>query len=162
MPVATDGCSAPNFALPLSALARGFKNLANRDASGPSGAPLDAALARVRAAMRAHPVLVSGETRFDAQLMRAFAGRIVCKGGAEALQAIGFSDPPLGIAVKVVDGGERALPPIVLAVLRALGLVAAGADLGALAERVRPIVTNHRGTETGAIVASVTLEKVPA
>jgi len=111
--------------------------------------------------MRAHPVLVSGETRFDAQLMRAFAGRIVCKGGAEALQAIGFSDPPLGIAVKVVDGGERALPPIVLAVLRALGLTG-GADLGALAERLRPIVTNHRGTETGAIVASVALEKVPA
>jgi L-asparaginase II len=163
MPAATDGCSAPNFALPLSALARGFKNLATRDAAGPSGAPLDAALARVRAAMRAHPVLVSGETRFDAQLMRAFAGRIVCKGGAEALQAIGFSDPPLGIAVKVVDGAERALPPIVLAVLRALGLVAAaGVDLGALAERMRPIVTNHRGTETGAIVASVTLEKVPA
>ena len=53
--------------------------------------------------------------------MRAFAGRIVCKGGAEGLEAIGFSDPPLGIAVKVLDGGERAGPPIVLAVLRALG-----------------------------------------
>ena len=103
-------------------------------------------------------MLVSGETRFDAQLMRAFAGRIVCKGGAEGLQAIGFADPPLGIAVKVVDGGERALPPICLAVLRALGLTD-GVPLGALADRVRPIVTNHRGTETGAIVASVALRK---
>jgi L-asparaginase II len=165
MPVATDGCSAPNFALPLAALARGFKNLATRRAPAPSGAssasPLGDALARVRAAMQAHPVLVSGETRFDAQLMRAFAGRIVCKGGAEALQAIGFSDPPLGIAVKVIDGGERALPPIVLGVLRALGLTD-GVALGPLADRVRPIVTNHRGTETGAILASVTLEKVAA
>ena len=164
MPVATDGCSAPNFALPLSALARGFKNLATRratDTPGASGAPapLDAALARVRAAMQAHPVLVSGETRFDAQLMRAFAGRVVSKGGAEALQAIGVSDPPLGIAVKVIDGGERALAPIVLAVLRALGL-SEGVALGALADRVRPIVTNHRGVQTGAIVASLTLEPV--
>jgi L-asparaginase II len=158
MRVATDGCSAPNFALPLSALARGFKNLATRSASS-DASPLDAALARVRAAMQAHPVLVSGETRFDAQLMRAFAGRIVCKGGAEALQAIGFSDPPLGIAVKVIDGGERALAPIALAVLRALGLTE-GVALGALADRVRPIVTNHRGTETGAIVATLTLEEV--
>src|SRR5262245_27825632 len=153
---ATDGCSAPNFAMPLSALARGFKNPATR---GPAGPPLDAALARVRAAMQAHPLMVSGEQRFDAQLMRAFGGRIVCKGGAEGLQAIGFSDPPLGIAVKVLDGGERAGPPICLAVLRALGLIA-GNTPEPLAARARPLLTNHQGLETGAIVASVKLETV--
>src|SRR5262245_7569128 len=84
----TDGCSAPNYAMPLSALARSFKNLATR---GPAGTPLDAALARVRAAMQAYPALISGETRLDHDLQRAFAGRIVSKGGAEGLQAIGFS-----------------------------------------------------------------------
>jgi L-asparaginase II len=151
---ATDGCSAPNFAMPLSALARGFKNLATR---GPAGAPLDAALARVRGAMQAHPSMVSGAQRFDAQLMRAFAGRVVCKGGAEGLEAIGFSDPPLGIAVKVLDGGERAGPPICIAVLRALGLIA-GETPEPLAGRERPVLTNHQGLETGAIVASVKLE----
>ena len=144
-----DGCSAPNFALPLSALARGFKNLATR---GPSGTPLGAALARVRAAMQAHPHLVSSTTRIDYELTRAFAGRVVCKGGAESLIAIGFSDPPLGIAIKVLDGGERALPPICLAVLTELGLVGE-AQRTALAHRVRPIVTNFRGIETGAIIA---------
>jgi L-asparaginase II len=149
-----DGCSAPNFAMPLSALARGFKNLATR---GPAGAPLDAALARVRGAMQAHPLMVSGAQRFDAQLMRAFGGRVVCKGGAEGLEAIGFSDPPLGIAVKVLDGGERAGPPICVAVLRALGLIA-GETPEPLAGRERPVLTNHQGLETGAIVASVKLE----
>jgi len=148
---ATDGCSAPNFAMPLSALARGFKNLATR---GPGAAPLDAALARVRGAMQAHPLMVSGAQRFDAQLMRAFGGRVVCKGGAEGLEAIGFSDPPLGIAVKVLDGGERAGPPICVAVLRALGLIA-GETPEPLAGRERPVLTNHQGLETGAIVASV-------
>ena len=151
---ATDGCSAPNFAMPLSALARGFKNLATR---GPAGAPLDAALARVRGAMQAHPLMVSGAQRFDAQLMRAFGGRVVCKGGAEGLEAIAFSDPPLGIAVKVLDGGERAGPPICVAVLRALGLIA-GETPEPLASRERPVLTNHQGLETGAIVASVKLE----
>ena len=154
--VATDGCSAPNFAMPLSALARGFKNLATR---GPAGAPLDAALARVRGAMQAHPLMVSGEMRFDAQLSRSFGGRLVCKGGAEGLEAIGFSDPPLGIAVKVLDGGERAGPPICLAVLRALGLIT-GETPEPLAGRERPVLTNHQGLETGAIVASVKLETV--
>ena len=152
----TDGCSAPNFALPLAALARGFKNLATR---GPSGAPLDAALARVRAAMQAHPRLVSGPARFDHDLAGAFGARMVSKGGAEALQAIGFSDPPLGIAVKVLDGGERALAPICLAVLAALGLLDSPPP-PSLAHRIRPAVTNHRGTETGAIVATVELERL--
>jgi L-asparaginase II len=155
--VGTDGCGAPNFAFPLAALARGFKNLATR---GPAGAPLDAALARVRAAMQAHPLMVSGETRFDAQLQRAFAGRIVCKGGAEGLQAIGFSDPPLGVVVKVLDGADRAGPPIVLAVLRALGLMD-GVDPGPLADRLRPAVRNHQGIETGAIIATVSLRQIP-
>jgi L-asparaginase II len=152
--VGTDGCSAPNFAVPLASLARGFKNLATR---GPAGTPLDAALARVRGAMQAHPQLVSGEARFDHELQRAFAGRIVSKGGAESLQAIGFSDPPLGVVVKVLDGGDRALAPICMAVLAALGLVD-GAAAAALAHRVRPTVRNHQGIETGAIVATVQLE----
>ena len=84
---------------------------------------MDGALARVRAAMQAHPHLVSGPTRFDYEIARAFGGRVVCKGGAEALLAIGFSDPPLGIAIKVLDGGDRALAPIGMAVLAELGLL---------------------------------------
>jgi L-asparaginase II len=154
--VGTDGCSAPNFAMPLASLARGFKNLATR---GPSGTPLDAALARVRTAMQAHPLLVSGEGRFDNELARAFGARVVSKGGAEALQAIGFSDPPLGIVVKVLDGGERALAPICMAVLAALGLVDEP-SAAALAHRARPPVSNYRGIETGAIVAKIQLERV--
>src|SRR5262249_16824270 len=153
--VGPDGCSAPNFAMPLASLARGFKNLATR---GPAGTHLDAALGRVRGAMQAHPRLVSGEARFDHDLARAFGARVVSKGGAEALQAIGFSDPPLGIVVKVLDGGERALAPICLAGPAALGLLAGPPR--SLAHRVRPAVTNHRGVETGAIVATVELRRM--
>jgi len=153
----TDGCSAPNFAMPLASLARGFKNLATR---GPAGTPLDAALARVRAAMQAHPLLVSGETRFDHEMQRVFGARVVSKGGAEGLQAIGFADPPLGIVVKVLDGGDRACAPICLALLRELGLLQ-GDALAALADRARPVVTNYRGLETGAIVVPNALLTAP-
>jgi L-asparaginase II len=145
-----DGCGAPNFALPLSALARAFKNLATR---GPGGTALDGALARVRAAMQAHPDLVSGPTRLDYEIACAFGGRVVCKGGAEGLLAIGFSDPPLGIAVKLLDGADRALGPICVAILDELGLLDEGAR-AALAHRARPVVTNYRGIETGAIIVA--------
>jgi L-asparaginase II len=59
----------------------------------------------------------------------------------------------LGIAIKILDGGDRALPPIAMAVLAELGLLD-GAPRDALAHRVRPAVTNYRGFETGAIVAA--------
>jgi L-asparaginase II len=143
-----DGCSAPNFALPLSALARGFKNLAT--ATG------DSALARVRAAIQAHPEMVSGEGRFDLQMQRALGTRVIAKGGAEALQAIGFSDPEIGnfgIVVKVLDGADRALAPICMAVLAQLGIVG-DPPPAALAARIRPTIKNYRGIETGAVTVT--------
>jgi L-asparaginase II len=151
-----DGCGAPNFAMPLSALARGIKNLATRESSG---APLDAALERVRKAMQAHPMLASGEKRFDHEMMRAFGKRAVCKVGAEGLQAIGFSDPPLGIVVKILDGADRALPPICMAILSQLGLIGTEPPLE-LAGRVRPVVRNHQGLESGLVMATPVLTPV--
>src|SRR5262249_45067320 len=82
---AVDGCSAPTYAVPLAALAVGFKNLA----LGAGSATLAPALARVRDAMQAEPVLVSGEGRFDYDLARSFPGNVVNKGGAEAILGIG-------------------------------------------------------------------------
>lgn len=153
MTAATDGCSAPAYAFPLAALARGAMKLATR---GPAGGSLDGALARIRTAMQAHPGLVSGPTRFDNQLAAAFGTRVVAKGGAEAVQALGWADPPLGIAVKILDGSERALAPVCLETMRQLGLWS-GTPPAPLAERVRPVVRNHRGTETGVIEAAFSL-----
>ncbi|HEY8356653.1 MAG TPA: asparaginase, partial [Ramlibacter sp.] len=51
-----DGCSAPNYAMPLSALARGFARLA----SGARDAQFGESFAALADAMTAHPDLVSG------------------------------------------------------------------------------------------------------
>ena len=59
---------------------------------------------------------MSGETRFDYEMQGTFGTRVISKGGAEGLQAIGFADPPLGIVVKVLDGGDRACAPICISV----------------------------------------------
>jgi L-asparaginase II len=66
---------------------------------------------------------------------------------------MGFADPPLGIAVKVLDGAERALGPICVAVLEQLGLLTDGIP-ALLAKHARPATRNHRGVETGAVVAA--------
>jgi L-asparaginase II len=135
-----DGCSAPNFALPLHNLALGFKNLA---ASAAGGYP------SIRASLLAEPQLVSGEGRLDLDLARAFPERVVNKGGAEAVLALGITEPPLGIAIKVLDGGARALGPILVETLKQLGLVRDLAEVPTLARHERPLLTNARGIAVG-------------
>jgi L-asparaginase II len=151
---AIDGCSAPTFATPLVALARGMKNLAIANAARPA---LADALRRVQGAMLAEPFLVSGEGRFDHDLARSFPGNVVNKSGAEAILGIGFRDPPLGIAIKIHDGAERALAPVAVAVLRELGLVADVANVPSLARYERPVLKNHAKLATGELVVDVTL-----
>jgi L-asparaginase II len=109
-----DGCGAPAWRLPLSALARAFARLIE-------GATPE--LARVRDAMTARPDLVGGLGTVDTSLMLADAG-VVAKRGAEAVLAAGaLTDRgPVGVAVKISDGGARATGPVVGAVLEALGM----------------------------------------
>lgn len=148
-----DGCSAPNYALPLAALARAYARLAAADAADPD---FGAAPAMLRDAMVACPEMVSGAGRSDAALMVAGAGDWVAKIGAEGVQAIGIASLGIGIAVKVADGAKRALLPVVVAVLDQLGLLDA-ARRAALAALARPNVTNYRGLVTGTIESVVEL-----
>ncbi|MFZ5892493.1 MAG: asparaginase [Myxococcota bacterium] len=148
-----DGCSAPNYALPLAALARGMLRLAL-----PEVAPerLRTALTRIRDAMLAHPQLVSGEKRFDYDLARAFPGNMLAKAGAEGIQLGALLEPPLGFAIKVHDGHDRALGAICISMLRQLGLLEEALPESLLPHE-RPVIKNHRKLVTGEIQATLTL-----
>lgn len=108
-----DGCGAPAWLLPLSALARGFVALLTDDG----------VLARVARAVRVHPTLVGGHGVVDTALMLTEPA-VTAKRGAEGVLAIAArsSAGPVGIAIKVSDGGVRAIGPVAVAVLEALGL----------------------------------------
>ena len=150
---AIDGCSAPTYALPLTHVALAFRNLALATAPDRGTA---SALARVREAMQKEPFLISGDGRFDYELARSFPGNIVNKGGAEAIQGIGLCDPPLGIAVKVHDGGERALAPLCVAVLQTLGVIDTLSRFPLLEPHARPTLRNHAGLTTGELRVELT------
>lgn len=148
-----DGCSAPNYALPLSRLALAFARIA----SGHPGE--DAAACRTLAgAMVAHPEYVSGTGGGDLALMRSGRGAWISKVGAEGVQAIGLVHQGLGIAIKVADGGGRARMAIAVGVLDALGLL-----VGEAREELLPFATevlhNARGTATGVLRSVVVLDK---
>ena len=157
MNVGVDGCSAPNFPLPIANLALAFMKLANVQADDEA---LKSALGRVRNAMIEYPEMVSGEKRLDLEMMRSFSGRVVCKVGAEAIQGIGFADPPLGIAVKIHDGNWRARGPIFVEILKQLGLIINIDDYPLLKRHECPEVLNDRQIITGKIVAEFKLKRV--
>jgi len=76
-----DGCSAPVFYLALSKIALAFAQIGVRDAEE---------CRQIFDAMTTSPHLVGGEGRFDTVLMQSYPGRIMSKGGAEAVSAAGF------------------------------------------------------------------------
>lgn len=149
-----DGCSAPNYAMPLARLALAFARLASADVDAAYGR----APKQLADAMTAAPGMVSGEGRSDLALTRAGRGDWVCKVGAEAVQAIGIRSRGWGIAIKVADGSRRALLPATIATLEQLGLVDAPAReiLGPLAT---PTLRNYRGLATGAERPALVLDK---
>ena len=161
---ATDGCGVVTFGMPIRGLATAFARLA--DPSAVADPPLRSALTRIRDAMMAHPELVAGERRrIDTALMRAYPMRIVSKGGAEGVLAMGlppgapgegapFGDGPFGIAAKIEDGNlaRRAGDVASIAVLRQLGL-AVDPLPGPLIDFGDPPVIDPRGERAGQVRA---------
>jgi L-asparaginase II len=142
--VGIDGCSAPNFAMPLARMARAFACLACPDRVG---GEVGAALRRIGEAMRMHPWLVSGTTGFDTALMRRTQG-VIAKAGAEGVQCVALPALGLGIAVKISSGRADRLPAVVLAIMRGLGVLD-GQLHPDLVPFDAPPTRNHRGIRVG-------------
>jgi L-asparaginase II len=159
---ATDGCGVVTFGMPLRGLAVAFARLA--DPSAVADPPLRSALTRIRDAMMAHPELVAGERRrIDTALMRAYPSRVVSKGGAEGVLAMGlppgaleadapYGDGPMGIAAAIEDGNaaRRGGDAVSVEVLRQLGLVRDPLP-GTLADFASPSITDPRGERSGEV-----------
>ncbi len=114
-----DGCGAPVMAISTAGLARAFGRLA--------AAPRDTLEGRVAHAIRTSPEFLGGTRRDVTALIRGTEGAIA-KDGAEAVYAVGLADGR-GIALKVADGGQRARPVILAAVMRLLGVDSTAYDV---------------------------------
>ena len=92
-PWATDGCSILTIGLPLSALARAAAHIAD-----PSGLARErqAAIARVRRAVAAHPFMVAGDGRACTRIIEAAGDRVLVKFGAEGVFFAALYEQGLG------------------------------------------------------------------
>ncbi|MCB6179820.1 asparaginase [Rhodobacter sp. Har01] len=141
-----DGCSAPNFAMTLEALARGMAKFAV--AREGHGAREDA-MHRLARSMALWPELVAGEGRACTELMRAMGGRVAIKTGAEAVFVAILPDRGLGVALKVVDGNSRASEAAIAALLVRLGVL--DPNHPDARKRLNPQPKNCRGIVTGEV-----------
>lgn len=178
-----DGCSAPTFYLPLRTMARLFARLAAAAKSAPAievpsfatersivgdGKTLarETALARIGAAMMAHPEMVAGEGRIDTEAMRAAPGRLIAKGGAEGVQCFGVLEPatrtpgapaPFGVAIKIEDGdGKRGGQAAAVEALHQSGVLDR-LGLARLAAFHAQTTKSRRGIEVGEVKAEFQL-----
>lgn len=152
---AVDGCGVVTFGMPLRGLATAFARLA--DPSAVADPLLREALTRIRDAMLEHPELVAGTQRLDTALMQSYPGRVVSKGGAEGVLAMGVlagavkdGSTPLGVAAKIEDGnlGRRGGDVVACETLAQLGL-GEPARPERLAEFAHPLITDPRGEVVG-------------
>jgi L-asparaginase II len=144
-----DGCSAPNFATTVHGLARAMGYFASASAGG---SVRDKAAVRLVEAMMQHPELVSGEGAATTELMRALGGKGAVKSGADGVYVAILPGRKLGVALKLMDGSDKAKSSAMTAILIRLGVLDA-AHPTAL-RYVDTVETNRRGLVTGTMKAA--------
>ena len=150
--IGIDGCAAPNFAVPISAMAKSFALLV----FPPKEFSIEtkSACQRIVSAMMNYAEMIGGTERLDTMIMETRRGQIISKVGADGVYVAGVLPSPkwktgLGIAFKIEDGDDkRARPVVAVELLRQLGIM----DTESLKDISPMAITNRRGDLVGEIV----------
>ncbi len=151
--IGIDGCAAPNFALPIWAMALSFARLVLPPKSFDN--KTREACRRIVSATISHPEMIGGSGRLDTMIMRAARGKIVSKIGAEGVYSAGVLPSPqykkgLGIAFKIEDGDDkRARVVVLIELLRQLDIF----DAETLKEFSPLLIKNRCGDTVGSVEA---------
>lgn len=157
-----DGCAAPNFAVPIRAMAKAFVRLVSPPKNFDDATKR--ACEKLVAAMINCPEMIGGSNRLDTMLMQAGRGKFISKIGAEGVYSAAVLPSPqyetgLGIAFKIEDGDDkRARAVVIIELFRQLGIF----DAETLKEFSPLAITNRRGDKVGETVASFDLQSAAA
>jgi len=158
--IGIDGCALPNFAVPISAMARAFAKLIHPPENFDD--QLREACRQMVSAMMNFPEMIGGSRRLDTLLMQAAPGKIISKVGAEGVYLAGVLPSErwktgLAIAFKIEDGDDqRARAVVAIELLRRLEILNLSNDEN-LREYSPIMLKNRRGDTVGKIVSSFTL-----
>lgn len=119
--IGTDGCGLPIFMLPVEKIALSYARL-TQFAQHDQSVYHDSCRC-IYEAMVEHPKMVAGPGEFCTELMEATHGKLIGKVGAEAVYCLGIKKGSLGVCIKIADGNERAVYPVVIQLLLELGVL---------------------------------------
>ena len=108
--------------------------------------------------MAKHPYLIGGKKRFDTEFSSALNGRGICKAGGEAIRGFVLKTNKYGItgiAIKVLDGNQRAIEAVSVAVLNHLNVLKDCEKKRLLKYKITPLY-NHRKIHIGDIKSEIT------
>ncbi|MDQ6786402.1 MAG: asparaginase [Acidobacteriota bacterium] len=154
--IGIDGCAAPNFALPIRAMATSFARIVFPPVT--FDAETREACRRIVSAMISYPQMIGGTERLDTIIMQSARGRVISKIGAEGVYVAGVLpcerwEKGLGVAVKIEDGDDkRARAVVIIELLRTLGVIDETNDANLRQYSPMPI-KNRRGDKVGAVVS---------
>ncbi|PRR85331.1 L-asparaginase II [Clostridium luticellarii] len=151
----TDGCTVPVFGMPLYNMALGYSKIASGYGLSES---YKKAADRIFSAVNNAPEMVAGTNGFCTEIIKNTHNKIIGKFGAEGIYCIGVRGADFGIAIKIEDGGTRAIWPTVVKCLE---------DLNVLDDREKDILSRYKngknlnnvGEKVGNIFPDFTLKK---
>ena len=142
--IATDGCAVPTFGIPVRAMAAAAARFGTPEGFDDE---TQSCVRRILDAVTAHPEMVAGPKRFDTKMMRAAPGRLFVKMGAEGVLLAGVIGGSSGIAVKILDGRERALHAVMAVLLADAGLV----NADDIADQHPRVILSREGDPVGEV-----------
>lgn len=123
LPVGIDGCSVPNWAIPLENLAFAFAQFgAGKDMPAARRTACD----RIMEAVFSDPFMIAGTGRYCTEMTQFLGDRVFLKTGAEGVFCAAVPSMQIGIALKCDDGASRGAEMLLTAVLDKIGVFKQG------------------------------------
>ena len=118
IPLGVDGCGVPIYLLPMDKIALSYARMV--DYAQQPEHKYHCACRTIVEAMIEYPEMVAGDYEFDTELMLCAKPKLIGKVGCEAVYCLGLMEKKLGVCIKIIDGNERAVYPVVIQLLRDL------------------------------------------
>ena len=143
-----DGCGSPVYLLPAYHIALAYARLTKYAEENRNENHIACKI--IFDAMTKYPEMIAGDKEFCTELIQAANGKLIGKIGSEAVYCLGLRKNHLGVCIKIADGADRALYPVVMQVLKDLDILSA-VEFNSLSNWHETAIKNNLGQITGKI-----------
>ncbi len=144
---AVDGCSAPQYSFQIKDISKILANL-NKSYFGKFENSCETKI--LINSIINNPNYIGGTDSLDSRVMRISNKKIFCKGGAEGVFLFIHLKKGIQGVIKVVDGNERAIPPVIFDIFKKLKILT-NSELRNLKKNYDFNLFNHAKILTGSI-----------